>query len=440
MPRINTTIPIQDGVSVFNYQSGKEGWYVRRWNKAERKYRIKRIEGAETQEQALASFYKPLATFQTTKQKVLKKRSDAATFEELVKEFHEFEDKKVLAGFKDESAAYHRRSSLRHMLDYFETKEIKYPSQITATVFEDYIFFRQQWKKGTIKSEIKDISVFFRQFLVQREQVTNEMILTKNFFPRIVLTDDELDANPAVTPEDYKLINQFIRSDYQNSWTNHRGQYMKRFMWALIHLMKNSGCRPVEMMRLKYKDLTITNPKRWSESKQEWEDNYKVSLHVKKTKTGKKRDVPCSSNAGENLMKFLKFQKQYMNLYTRHEITPDSLVFGRPAHGLEKGYSYAHIHEEWHERIYLKMADKLSGNRFSDRPYTLYSFRTTYIEDRIKEGLDIYLIARLAGNSVPVIQKYYDRHDILQRMEEIQAIDYGKRKKPEPEVINVLEV
>jgi len=215
---------------------------------------------------------------------------------------------------------------------------------------------------------------------------------------------------------------------------------MKRFMWALIHLMKNSGCRPIEMLRLKYKDLTITNPKRWSETKQEWEDNYKVSLHIRKTKTGKKRDVPCSSNAADNLMTFLRFQKQYMKQYTRHEITPESLVFGKPAEALEKTYSYQHIHEEWQERIYWKVLDKLTGNRFSDRPYTLYSYRTTYIEDRIKEGLDIYLIARLAGNSVPVIQRYYDRHDILKRMEEIQTIEYGKRKQPEVELVNVLEV
>ena len=65
MPRIATTAEIQDCASAFNYQSIKEGWYVRRWIKAERKYRIKRIPGAETKEQALATFYKSLAEMDT---------------------------------------------------------------------------------------------------------------------------------------------------------------------------------------------------------------------------------------------------------------------------------------------------------------------------------------------------------------------------------------
>ena len=42
MPRIATTVERQNGVSAFNYQSIKEGWHIRRWIKAERKYRIKR--------------------------------------------------------------------------------------------------------------------------------------------------------------------------------------------------------------------------------------------------------------------------------------------------------------------------------------------------------------------------------------------------------------
>ena len=214
---------------------------------------------------------------------------------------------------------------------------------------------------------------------------------------------------------------------------------MKQFMWAFTALIKSSGCRPKELLRLKYKDMTLTNPKRWSESKQEWEDNYKLVLHIAKSKTGKRRDVPCSSSIGKRIWEFSEFQKKYLKQYSRATITPDSLFFGKPSEGLEKTYSYAHIHEEWHERIYMKVADTLSGNRFSDRNYTLYSFRTTYIEDRIKEGLDIYLVARLAGNSVPIIQRYYDRHDVLKRMEEIQAIDYGKRKQPEIEVINLLD-
>lgn len=440
MPAIQVSIPIEDGVSVFNYQSGKTGWYVRRWEKNLRKYRIKKIDGAETQEQALASFYKALATFETTKPREIKKRTDAANFFELVDEFLELEERKVMAGYKASAAHYRRKVSLRVMLDYFASKRINYPSQINALTFEEYPLFRSDVMKSTIKSELRDIAVFFRQYLVPREHIRNELVLTSTFFPKLVITDDELDANPAICAEDYMALNHYIRNDWMNSWENHRGLYTRHYMWAFIHLLKNSGMRPVELLNMRFRDITLTNPKRWSESKQEWEDNYKLTIHIPKSKTGKKRDVPCSSNAGDRLRKFLIFQKKYLNEHFKGvSITPECLVFGKPDELLLKGYAYTLLGQNW-RKIVRACKDKLKGNKFSEREYTLYSLRSTYIEDRIEEGMDIYLIARLAGNSVQVIQKYYDRHDVLRRAEEVQTIDYGKRKKPEVENVDVFQL
>jgi integrase len=441
MPAIGVSIPIDEGVSVFNYQSGKTGWYVRRWEKHERKYRIKKIDGAETQEQALATFYKALATFETTKPRVIKKRSDAASFFELVDDFLEFEERRVMAGYKDAGSHKRRKVSMRVLLDYLAYKDVKYPSQVTPLLFEEYPIYRSDVMKSTIKSELRDIGVFFRQYLVPREHVSNVMVLSKTFFPSIVITDDELDANPAINPDDYRIINSFIRNEWMQSHQTHRGYYSRHYMWTFVHLLKNSGMRPKELLNVRYRDITLTNPKRWSESKQEWEDAIKLTIHVAKSKTGKKRDVLCSSNAGERLKAFLTFQRQYLAEHFKGvEITPDSLIFGKPDEHLLKGYAYTHLQQMWREKIYRPLKQQLKGNRFSEREYTLYSLRTTYIEDRIEEGMDIYLIARLAGNSVQVIQKYYDRFDVLKRAEEVQAIDYGKRKKPEVETINPLDL
>ena len=70
------------------------GWFVRKWSKSERRYRTKRIEGATTQEEALANFYKALVTFEQKPQRNNKKRSDAATLVELVEEFRIFEQQR----------------------------------------------------------------------------------------------------------------------------------------------------------------------------------------------------------------------------------------------------------------------------------------------------------------------------------------------------------
>ena len=143
MPAIKTSLTVEKGISVFCYEKGKEGWYVRKWNKAERKYRIKRIDGASTQNEALANFYKALATFEETPQRVLRKVSDSETISELADEFIKFEIGRVDAGLKDAKSAETRRNNLRRMLEYLAVKGVEFPSQITAATWQDYPVFRK---------------------------------------------------------------------------------------------------------------------------------------------------------------------------------------------------------------------------------------------------------------------------------------------------------
>ncbi|ATI47111.1 site-specific integrase [Vibrio parahaemolyticus] len=60
---------------------------------------------------------------------------------------------------------------------------------------------------------------------------------------------------------------------------------------------------------------------------------------------------------------------------------------------------------------YLKWLDKGDYLR-TDRTYTLYSCRHTYITERLKQGVDIYLIAKFVGNKVEMIQNHYDDYKL----------------------------
>ena len=437
MPAIHTSVTVDEGISVFRYAKARDGWFVRKWSKPERRYRIKRIEGATTQEEALANFYKALLTFEQAPQRSNRKRSDSATLVELVEEFRLFEEQRVSAGLKDYNASIRRVQSMKKMLEYFEAKEIVYPSQIDGMTFEDYPVYRKSAMKATRKTELKDIGTFCRLFLVPRGYLTNEIAMGKTFLPRIRINDDELDANPAITPNDYKVINNYLRTEFIAGATTYKGEYTRRMFYCFIHILKNSGCRPSELLAVRRKDIEITNPQRFSESKQKWEDDYKLKLHIRKSKTGKRRDVLCRSNAASNLLEFLKFQRKWMasNNFT---FTPndDSLLFGKPDDYFEKTLAYRHIDSYW-EQVRQALKDKLEGNRFSERKYTIYSLRSTFIEDCITDNLDVYLVARLCGNSVDVIQKYYDRHDVLKRAEEVQKLPIGKTKPAKPETIDL---
>ena len=439
MPAINVVIPIEDGVSVFNYAKDKEGWFVRKWQKAERRYRIKKIRGADTQAEAMASFYKVLVEFNETTHKPHKKQSNPAkqrTIEEEVKTFIRDEAVRVEAGFKDAEAAKRRRQSLKQLLDYLKVKDITYPRQITEDTMEDYPIFRNERAANTIKTDLKDISVFIKHHLLRYKLISNEVGASPYLIPKIRITDEMLDANPSITHNDYNIINNHLRGKFQDVPTT-KGIYTRRMFYTFIHILKNSGCRPSELLAIRLKDITITNPKRWSESKQEWEDDLKVSLFIRKSKTGKKREVLCRSNAGQHIYDFLKFQANYIRNFFSFPITPDTEVFKKPEEAFNKGYSYRYLNDLWASEVMTPLCGQLEMNRFSERTYTIYSLRSTFIENCVEAGLDVYLVAKLCGNSVAIIQKFYDRHDVLKRASEVQAINYGKEKRPEIETISL---
>lgn len=51
--------------------------------------------------------------------------------------------------------------------------------------------------------------------------------------------------------------------------------------------------------------------------------------------------------------------------------------------------------------------------------YTLYSCRHTYITRKLKEGVDVYLIATNCGTSIEMIQEYYSKLESIMRADEL---------------------
>ena len=84
----------------------------------------------------------------------------------------------------------------------------------------------------------------------------------------------------------------------------------------------------------------------------------------------------------------------------------------------------------WREKIYKKLKEegKLVGHKLSEKPYTLYSMRSTFIEDHLIKGTDIFLLARIAGHDVKTLMQSYERMDIRRRAQEITSINWGAKK------------
>ena len=113
-------------------------------------------------------------------------------------------------------------------------------------------------------------------------------------------------------------------------------------------------------------------------------------------------------------------------------------VFMNPFNDFEPA-SQRRIGSTWRGIIdKLQKEGVLKGHKFSEHRYTLYSMRSTFIEDHLIKCTDIFLLARIAGHDVKTLMQSYERMDIRKRAEEITNIQYGKRST-DKRVVNLLD-
>ena len=428
MARIAETHEVLDGRGTIYRHDGEQRWRYREYDQQKRKYRTGLITDARTlteaKEKVIELVLKWTNTQPQLKPRTAPKKSELTIAEECQVWLKRREEQQML---NDPEGDVNRiKNAMKLMVEYLDTKKVKYAKQLKVDTFDDYLLFRKGKRKLTWKTELQHIKSFLVHHLRRKGLITNELAAEPEITPKVKITDADLDANPSVSRRDYEVINLFIRGEWRDRHKHESQLYFKRYFHTYIHLLWNSGCRPGELLKLRMKDITLTNKPRYSESQEKVVDDHKLTIFIRKSKTGKQRHVPLTSNAADNLISFLKYQKRYLrnSLVTPK---PESLLFGKPEHHFERTYSYPYIESVW-ANIIKELNDDgyLEGNKFSDRNVTIYSLRSSWIENMITKGTDVYLIAKLAGNSVAIIQKYYDRHDVLKRAEEIQHIQRGK--------------
>ena len=132
-----------------------------------------------------------------------------------------------------------------------------------------------------------------------------------------------------------------------------------------------------------------------------------------------------------NLGKAFKRFKEYQETYIKENqldivITPTTLIFGNP-HKYYSKYTYPNFTSSWHKCM-QELSVQLVGHKFSDRPYTIYSMRSTFIENGLLSGMDVFLLSRICGHSVDMLQRHYERIEVKERAEEITQINFGEEK------------
>ena len=160
------------------------------------------------------------------------------------------------------------------VLAYFEEKGIRYTSDINFDTFKDYVVWRQQTatgphnnlKKGrgltklSLLRELHQIRKFVNSYLVPRGYIKAELAQRKGFIDYPKINHEDLLANPAINPDDWTTIINFVRKEWVNLPKERaapKGVWSRTMFWNWILICKNTGARPEELIKLKWKRWSL---------------------------------------------------------------------------------------------------------------------------------------------------------------------------------------
>ena len=373
-----------------------------------------------------------------------------------------------------------------HVLNYLKSEKVTTTRQITTTTFDNYLTFRSKTTRITQQRELSVLGEWIKSYLARNNLIDADLWMRGGLLPKVEVRMTDRMANPAINPTDWRTLITYVREVWrrealENDRHGKRVWYYRNAFWHYLLLAKNTGMSPEEILKLKWKNIEIRDVGRISGSKQraelealateanaegvellsedpttgrivelpkpgEWapkgnelgrEERLIAFIYTIRAKTQQAREIPC--NQGRELKRWMQFTKAYLkDRRYEHEITGEDYVFANP-HNEYKPIHQQNLGRYWRQIVNKLMSEgKLRGHRFSDKRYTLYSLRSTFIEDHLRKGTDLWLLARIAGHDVKELMKSYERLDIKERAREITEIQYGKENN-EPALVNLLD-
>jgi integrase len=316
----------------------------------------------------------------------------------------------------------------QHMLPYLSRQGVLYTNQIRPATFKDYELFRSGATPLSRNVEIGHIKDFCKNYLVKNRLLDADMLLDRGFLPRSRVKQVDRMKNPAINEDDWKTIVDYVRGTFRDSaklLQNHRIHYWRTLFWHFILFMKNTGMSPEEILKMKWKQIEIVDEGRVNSKgeREEWLVSY---IYTVRSKTKQAREIPA--NQARELMRWKKLQQEYMEARgLKQTVDRETIVFSNPNNEL-KSYGYSNFQRSWKD-VLDAVGPKLKGHRFSPHPYTIYSMRSTFIEDHLLKGTPVYEVAEMAGHSVMETQKTYARLNLRNKGREITMPNMGKKER-----------
>ena len=319
---------------------------------------------------------------------------------------------------------------------YCQQHGINRTTDIKLDSFDRYPLFRPNIKKHTLRTELG----YIHTFLVWCKRKSLLTVDATLLFDELIKLPDllgvDLQANPPFNEEDWIVFNRELRDWLKEmeglmpgqNWHNPRVYHWRHMVWTLFMVLKTTGMRPVEAFRLTWQDIEFERVVRPSKSSQEKRITI-VHLQIyDDKKTGMPREV--TANCADRLIAWRDRVDAYTSERLGKKRKDTDLIFGC-YHNDGKPYTYSNISRAWRD-IRDRCEDRFIGPRNTKtNSYTIYSLRSSRVNELVNAGVDPLVIAKQLGHSAQTMLKFYQRGDIRDRAIReavIGTIPFGQKK------------
>ena len=284
--------------------------------------------------------------------------------------------------------------------------------KVQKTIYDDYRlvinnFITPYFKNKTIKDlTSKNIRLYFESLNLSltRKRINNtcfkklfqfleeEDHMKKSEIPTLPkVENNKVENREAFTTTDHQKIMKELQDFHNLGKPNFKTKEYRQTLYYYFILLCETGVRAGEEVKsLMFSDIEKDGL------------NHFVTITKGKTKGySRSRKIALSKKAYNAIFEIARIQNPEQDINIKNFTN-----INKPILEASFGKIPCYI------RVFGLFIKHLQTNNIIKNHYTLYSCRHFYITTKLQDGVDVYVVAKYVGNSVEMIQRFYDHHTI----------------------------
>ena len=233
------------------------------------------------------------------------------------------------------------------------------------------------------------------QFLEEEEHLKSSEIPT---LPKI--DNNKVENREAFSNNDYQKILKNLKDFHLTGKQNFKTKEYRQVLYYYFIFLCETGVRAGEEVKnLLFDEI------------EEDGQNYFITIKKGKTKGySRPRKIALSNSAFNALFEIACIQNPDQNITLQNFTNINKLI-------LQSSFDTMPCYV----KVFNNFIEKMKSTRILKQHYTLYSCRHYFITNRLKNGVNAYVVAKYVGNTVEMLQRFYD-HNLIENQENIDKL------------------